>query len=216
MRKILFLFLFLLPFHSIYSQNVEKDFSESLNKDGVIFLRFDTKNSFISNSKVKIWGVNLGFNHNNTVKYGLGFYNLLSPIHKNFYDSYDGITDTIPTSFNFTYLSLFGEYVFYHSKHWETSLPIQIGIGGTNYSGHLNDSSYIYNNKPILHYEATLTGQYKFWKYFGLGAGVGYRIMLINNKDIDLKLTSPIYSVKFKFFIGELYRDTKTKISTKD
>lgn len=192
------------------AQIVEDDIGKAVSKPPDPFLRFDTKNSFISNAGVKIWGINLGLNYSDTFKYGLGLYGLSTPIKRNFYETNAGITDTINTELNFAYLALFGEYVFYQTKHWQGSLPLQIAVGGTNFAGTYNDSTYIYHPKLVMHYEATLTGHYRFLRYFALGGGIGYRIMLIDNKPLDLQLTSPIYILKFKFFIGDVYRDVKS------
>jgi hypothetical protein len=192
-----------------FAQPIEEEFSTALNEDGRTFLRFDAKNSFIANSQVKLWGVQLGYDHNNVVKYGLGFHNLSSTIKRDFYVKTGGITDTINSQLNFAYFSLFGEYVFYDTKHWEGSLPIQIGFGGTNFIGSLNDSTYRFHEKFVMHYEAALTGHYRFWRYFALGGGIGYRIMIIDNKNLNMQLTNPIYMIKFKFFLGDLFKDTK-------
>jgi len=192
-----------------FAQPIEEDFSTALNEEGKIFLRFDAKNSFIANSQVKLWGVQLGYDHNNVVKYGIGFHNLSSTINRDFYVKTDGISNTINSQFNFAYFSLFGEYVFYDTKRWEGSLPIQIGFGRTGFSGNLNDSTYHFYEKFVMHYEATLTGHYRFLRYFALGGGIGYRIMIIDNKNLNMQLTNPIYMIKFKFFLGDLFKDTK-------
>ncbi len=191
------------------AQPIEEEFSNALDEDGRTFLRFDTKSSFIANSQVKLWGVQLGFDHNNVVKYGLGFHNLSSTIKQDFYVNTNGVTDTITTQLNFAYFSLFGEYVFYDTKRWEGSLPIQIGFGGTNFAGSLNDSTYLFHEKFVMHYEASLTGHYRFLRYFAIGAGVGYRIMIINNKNLNMQLTNPLYTIKLKLFLGDLFKDTK-------
>lgn len=194
---------------SAISQPIEEEFTSALNEDGKTFLRFDAKNSFIANSQVKLWGVQLGYNHNNVVKYGLGFHSLISTINRDFYTKTNGLTDTITSRLNFAYFSLFGEYVFYNTKRWEGSLPIQIGFGGTNFAGNLNDSTYLFHEKFVMHYEAALTGHYRFLRYFALGGGIGYRIMIIDNKNLNMQLTNPIYIIKFKFFLGDLFKDTK-------
>ncbi|MDA3819847.1 MAG: hypothetical protein PF590_05240 [Candidatus Delongbacteria bacterium] len=191
------------------AQIVEEDISAAVLKPPDPFIRFDSKNSFISNNGVKIWGLNLGLNYSDTFKYGFGLYGLSTPLKRDFYEMHNGIRDTIHSELNYTYLALFGEYVFYQTKHWEGSLPIQIGVGGTSFSGNANDSTYVYHPKLVMHYEATLTGHYRFLRYFAVGGGIGYRIMLIDNKPLDLQLTSPIYILKLKFFIGDVYRDVK-------
>lgn len=206
-KTITSILLLILLFVNGFSQKVEDDISEAVKNPPSPFFRFDAKNSIISNSGAKIWGLNLGLDYDNTFKYGVGFYGLSSIVKKNFYETSNGITDTINTRLKFFYLSLFAEYVFYKSKHWQASMPIQIGVGSTRFRGMGDDDKYIYNQKPIILYEATLTGHYRFLRYFAIGGGVGYRIMLLNNKTMDMQLTNPIYILKFKFFIGDVYKD---------
>jgi len=194
----------------LQAQTVEEDISKAINTSPDFFVRFDSKNSIISNAGIKLWGMNIGLNHSDTFKYGLGIYDLSTPYHRNYFTTQNGVTDTIHTRLKFTYASVFAEYVFYQTKHWQGSMPIQLGIGGSNFTGNLNDSTYTFNQHPIFHYEATLTGHYRFLRYFAVGGGIGYRIMRVNNKAIDLQLTNPIYILKLKFFLGDAYRDVKS------
>ena len=46
----------------------------------------------------------------------------------------------------------------------------------------------------------------KIVKWVGVGFGVGYRIMLLNNPDIPDKLSSPLYVLRLKIFLDEVYR----------
>jgi hypothetical protein len=43
-------------------------------------------------------------------------------------------------------------------------------------------------------------------KWFGVGAGVGYRLMLLDNPAKKHSFNSPIYTVKLKLFVGEIIR----------
>ena len=51
-----------------------------------------------------------------------------------------------------------------------------------------------------------LNAQYKITRFFGLGAGIGYRQMLSENDKIREALNSPLYVLKIKVFIGEFFR----------
>ncbi len=192
------------------AQNPEEDIKSALGETPGFFLRFDAKNSIISNQGIKLWGLNAGLSHDDTFKYGLGIYGLSTPYYRDFYQTGNGPTDTIHASLNLNYFSIFAEYVFYQTEKWEGSLPIQIGIGGAGFSGSLNKHNYVFHKYPIIHYEATLTGHYRFLRYFALGGGIGYRIMLLNHEDLNLQLTNPIYILKFKFFLGDAYKDVKS------
>jgi hypothetical protein len=82
-----------------------------------------------------------------------------------------------------------------------------MGIG-SSYYGYVNDSlgQKKIDRGGIILYEPAITGQYKLTKWFGLGFGAGFRLMLVNNKAIDAKFNSPVYIFKAKVFIAELFR----------
>ena len=67
----------------------------------------------------------------------------------------------------------------------------------------------------IILYEPAITGQYKLTKWFGLGFGAGFRLMLVNNKAIDTKFNSPVYIFKVKVFFAELMRPVFKKDAQK-
>jgi len=43
-------------------------------------------------------------------------------------------------------------------------------------------------------------------KILGVGIGLGYRIMLKNNRAIDQQFTSPVYALRVRLIFDELYR----------
>lgn len=216
MRNIFTIILVIFSVGVTKSQIVEEDISEAMQKKPDFFLRFDSKNSFIANAGVKIWGLNAGMNHGDTFKYGVGLYGLSTPVKRDYFETVNGIEDTVHSSLDFTYFSLFGEYIFYQTRHWQASIPLQIGLGRSGFSGTLNDNTYNYHKKTVLLYEATLTGHYRFLRYFAIGAGIGYRIMLMDNKQLDLDLSSPIYILKLKFFVGDVYYDIKSLFTNEE
>jgi hypothetical protein len=52
--------------------------------------------------------------------------------------------------------------------------------------------------------------EYKILNLVGVGAGLGYRIMLKNNSEIDHSFTSPIYVIRFRLIFDEIYKQAKT------
>ncbi len=82
-----------------------------------------------------------------------------------------------------------------------------MGIGLSQYDYRDEDGKkHTIGQSGILLYEPALSGQYKITRWFGLGMGAGFRIMLINNKGISSRFNSPIYIFKIKVFFGEIYR----------
>ena len=119
----------------------------------------------------------------------------------------DKIIDGDTATLKFNYIAYFVEYVFYKRRRWEFSIPLQIGIGSSRYEYTDQNSSLIQlDRKTVVLYEPAITGHYKITKWFGVGMGAGFRIMLVNNKALDKKFNSPIYILKAKIFLGDIYR----------
>ena len=100
----------------------------------------------------------------------------------------------------------FIEYVFFRNKRWEFSIPLQIGIGNTHYEYHYGDHKFRNNWSVIINYEASISGHYKILKWFGVGAGIGYQLMLKDNPAIKENFNTPVYSIKLKIFLGDIYK----------
>ena len=184
------------------------------NKPKIIF-RFDSRNSFIDDSKAKIFGWKIGVEFNNLIRIG-GGYNRLVERHDPSLDKVlykeNGVDTFTIAELQFNYISYFIEYVFFDTRHWEFSVPLQIGIGGSRYeyrgeNGQLQE----HNAKGVILFEPAVSMQFKITKWLGFGAGAGYRLMLLNNKAIEKKFNSPIYIFKFKIFLGDFMRSFSGK-----
>jgi hypothetical protein len=180
--------------------------SESFTHQPKFFVKFDTRNSFITNQYAKIRGIKVGLDYNHTTKIGLGFHWLSSELTKEIKVAEDEI-NTYSANLRFSYISTSIEYAFYKRPKFEISIPVQLGIGMSSYRYKNAAGKHIKEYRHgVFMYEPTMTMQYRFLRYFGIGAGVGYRLMIVNNKAIDEQFTSPIYILRFKVFFGEIYR----------
>lgn len=94
-----------------------------------------------------------------------------------------GKTDTISKYLKFMYLSYYVDFVFYKTKHWQLSVPIQAGTGLLWFQ---QNKAYSFGNKETKYflflYEPGITLQYKVFKWVGLGADVAYRFALQDRK----------------------------------
>ena len=107
-----------------------------------LFAKLDTRNSFISNSRAKIFGIKAGLRYGKRLSFGIG-YNQLYPPAKNFdtqvyYSDQYNLTQSVTANLKLFYFSAHMEYVFYQTKHWELSMPLQVGLGQTYYRYKLN------------------------------------------------------------------------------
>lgn len=174
--------------------------------------RFDSRNSFIASQNARVFGIKIGWEYNDTIKLGIGYNRLNSKISKQKYFLNENTLeiDTLESVLKFEYLSPFFEYVFFKTKRWEQAIPVQIGIGNSHFEYVDKDGIVHYENyRPVLLYEPTMTTQFKIFPWIGLGAGIGYRLILVGNRQINENFNSPVYLLKIKVFLGDLYRGVK-------
>ncbi len=174
------------------------------------FIGLDARRSFVLNKNTKFNGIKIGLSYNNKHRFGLGIYGMQQPI--TFVGEVDRIkhpeaTDTV--RFNFGYGSIFYEYVWFKNKRWDLSTPIHFGLGNLSFSYLDTAKAYqpLYGGGALMT-ELTGVAQFKVFRWFALGSGVGYRMMLVDDKTIRNNLNSPVYIIQFKILFGEIYKMT--------
>jgi hypothetical protein len=208
MKKFIISFIFITLVNHSFSQQFEEELKAAIKIKPKFEFRLDSRNSFISSSGVRIFGVKIGAQFDNRLSVGIG-YNRLSSEIKNKNIEWYGLVLNGNLSYN--YISPYIEYVFYQDEKWEISIPVQFGIGNSFYDNTSNLGPNKLSFKTVLSYEPAITFQYKFLEYFGAGMGVGYRLMIIPNKEIEERFTSPVYLFKFKVYFQDLIYDLKEK-----
>lgn len=209
MKRLLLLVLFLLelalPLRS--KAQLYDSLKASLALKKTIHFKFDSRNSFISSRQAQIWGVKLGADFGNKLRLGFGYNFLNSDFSTNSFSISPSGIDVVSRKLKIHYGCAYIEYVFYRQGHWEFSVPVQFSVGNIWYNYQLNSTQNYRGSKHfLLLYEPTLSGQYKLFNWFGLGADLGFRYALIKSRAIDEKLTSPIYVFKVLIYWGELYK----------
>lgn len=212
MKRLLIVFsIFLSTF--VYSQ-INDTIKPLLPGKTKIFFRFDNRYSLVSDSLSKVTGFKFGIDYNQRVRIGAGNHRLVSPFTKKvFIDSAGVRVDSVSAVLRMSYIGFFYEYVFMKTKKWEFSIPVQIGYGTSSYDYIYGDRVFKMQKNPVLVFETNIEGHYKILRYFGIGGGTGLRLMLVKNKEIEQNFNSPIYILKIKLFLGELYRDIFKKKS---
>jgi hypothetical protein len=215
LKRLAISLLFLSLISVIRAQPTLDTIKDCLKKKPQVFAKLDGRNSFIENSRAKIFGLKLGISYGKRVHFGLGYNQLYPPasaFDKKIYfaDSW-GELYPITAHLHMYYISAYAEYTFYQTKHWELSMPLQIGIGKSYYN-------YLFLGKTIktdetfnFIYEPAVSIQYKFVKWFGVGADVGYRFMLTNDRHLNRSFTSPTYAFKFLVYYGEIFKSVFPK-----
>ncbi len=186
---------------------------KSIKKKAHFDFWLETRKSFISSRTAEFRGVKVAaaFNRNFYVGGGLNFLkaneNNMKFSKAVYLPNEFGSTDTVFARLQMIYLSYFMEYVFYETHKWEFSVPVQFGIGGSWFE--YNYKGVLYNRMqrhPIILYEPALSGEYMLFKWLGFGAHIGFRLMIVKNKKIPAKFTSPIYAFNINIHWGQLYK----------
>ncbi len=184
-----------------------------MKQDGSFMAKFDTRHSFISSRHGRIFGLKFGVDFADRVSFGGGI-NWLT--NRGDLERELSFPDTtVNGGLAFWYLSPFFEYTFFEDPNWKLSMPVRIGLGGAEFSyWDPEKEKKIKRGKLLFSYEPVLTAQYKFLRYFGVGTGIGYRIIALDRSLIPsrfdqdpYRFTSPIYIFRFKVFFGKMYRD---------
>lgn len=199
-----FLFVCFLISSTVKSQFLDS-LSASFKHRPKLTAFFDTRNSLVNNEFMKMRGIKGGLTFNKTVTIAAG-YNWMEDLREPI-----DIEDTAGVATNkafrqLWYVSGYFEYVFYKSKHWDASIPLQIGAGRTNQRYlDVDNEAVLTPKKTVVFYEASMTLVYKPIKYIGLGGGLGYRLTLFKPKEVTTRFTAPLYTLKFNIYFGEIF-----------
>ncbi|MCC6369719.1 MAG: hypothetical protein IT236_01810 [Bacteroidia bacterium] len=175
--------------------------------------RLESRNSFIDHQLVSVSGVRLGAAFHRKLRMGGGVSWIKSDIIKKTYlNDEQGNVLTNIRYLKFVYLCYYIDFVFYKTKRWQLSVPIQAGGGYSwlqkrrDYYRGNTDAKYL-----LLLYEPGITAQFKVFKWFGFGADVAYRFAIGHSKKTGVNLNSPTYSFKIQFWFDQLFFDVFPK-----
>ena len=162
---------------------------------------FDTRNSFITGSTAKIYSIKAGVAFGTRLSIGVG-YNFIGTelqeehVHEGRWTRSD---------IRMNYIAPFIQYSFYRRGPWEFSTPIQFGVGNSFLRENDETGVHVFNKSRVVLYEPGMAIEFKIFKLIGIGAGFGYRIMLKNNKGIQQQFTSPVYALRCRLILDEVY-----------
>jgi hypothetical protein len=171
--------------------------------------KLDSRNSLISGNKVSTLGIKAGLSFNNQLTIGIG-YNWLSD---KFYHTALVNGELRELRLRFRYIAPFIEYTFYRKGNWEATIPLQIGIGRSFLQSDKVKNKYMTHRGSFVVYEPVMTVEYKFFNLIGVGGGLGYRIMLKNNRQIDQHFGSPVFVLKIRLIFGEAFRRGRAAVN---
>jgi len=200
MKYLTFIFIILL-FKTNIAQNIDSSkFITSIN------FNFNNRLNYSDNKINSILGFKFGFSMLHKHKVGLGFNYLYSNIYHLKNLSIDNISYDIKSPLTYYFFSAFYEQILYQDKHWELSLPFQLGIGQSYFSYWIDNKKILYDKSTIINIESVLSGHYKIFWWVGIGSGLGYNYNIKTNPQIQKSFNGFIFYIKIKVFVGDIYR----------
>lgn len=212
MFKRCFFFLLLITLISNYakSQPAIDTIKKCLDSKPQLFGKLDSRNSFISNSRAKVFGVKLGINYSKRLYFGIG-YNQLYPPSQNFNTQIytvnaSGALDSVDAQLKLNYFSTHAEYAYFQTKKWDLSILLQLGAGNTYYQYTAQGKKTETPKNLIFIYEPAISAEYKIIPWVGVGADTGFRFVIAEHKGIAQKLNSPTYAFKLLIYYDQIYK----------
>jgi hypothetical protein len=166
--------------------------------------RLESRYSLAGNRLISVSGVRAGLAFQRKLRVGAGL-SWLNTTYSLTVPSVETGGESEKRFLKFGYLCLYADVVFHKTKRWQLSVPLQLGTGMAWYQRRPlykvngGDTKYL-----LLLYEPGITVQFKIFKWFGLGADVGYRFVY-KPRQISPQLNSPAYAFKILFWPDQLY-----------
>ena len=123
--------------------------------------KFDTRNSFITGSTAKVYGLKAGVSFGKRLSIGLGYNFIGTKLREN--TSLDDI-EIKDAEIRMNYVAPYVEYGFFQCGPWEIGTSIQLGVGSSfhRYTDKGNDR--IIHRGRVLLYEPVMSCEYKILK----------------------------------------------------
>jgi hypothetical protein len=168
--------------------------------------KFEGKNAFVRTHHALFLGTRLGVEFKFPIRAGLGYYWMQTEIQSQLYRATDypqAGSSAIP---RMRYGMAYVEYTFWEEDGWSLGVPLQLGIGETFYRTSNDDEVA---NGLVVPLESGVDISYRFLRWAGLGVGLGYRVMLLNNDEVKENFNSPYYQIRANLILTELFRRKK-------
>ena len=195
-----FFILFCIVVSTTYQAQLFDSISSSLKHQPTPLLKLESRNAFITNSFIQTYAIKGGLNFNKTFKVGLG-YSWLKQKHQ----QRGLIHPNDSTRLKIHTILAFAEYTYWQQNNWSSEIIVQLAGGNTLHTQHEN----IIKKTPVFIYEPAMLVDYRFLRYFSIGGGIGYRLVIKFNNAVKEQITSPIYIYRIKINFGRVWKDLK-------
>lgn len=165
--------------------------------------KFEGRNAFVRTHHALFLGARLGVEFKFPIRTGVGYYWMQTDIVSQLYRPDEFPSAGVIARPRLRYAIVFVEYTFWNEDDWSLSVPVQLGFGETFYRTNLGDQVA---NGFVMPAEAGVDVRYMFARWAGIGVGIGYRMMLLNNDDVKENFNSPYYLMRVNLVFSEIFR----------
>ncbi|MCB2409103.1 hypothetical protein LGH74_14020 [Hymenobacter sp. BT178] len=176
-----------------------------------IVFQFDNRYSILDGQLVGINGLKLAVEWRGRLRAGAGGYLLSNGIPSQEVVPF-GYPSGTTAELRFRYAAAYVEYMFIRTNRWEMSAPLQLG-GGRFFTSfeQPNGNKSKDAKSTVWLIEPSVSGHFRVFPWFGIGAGAGWRETLFVQSSLDEALDGPIFYGRVKLFLGDLYKTARFK-----
>lgn len=156
---------------------------------------YDSRNSFIDHNRVNVQSLKVGVDFGK-ISVGGGFSWLTTKItdQKVIHDKELNKDTSVQRQLSFSYLCYYVEYVYYKSRRWEFTIPMQIGVGKVGYAYNYKGVNNLAYQGYCFIYEPEVDVKFRVFRWIGLEADIGYRLLIKNDPLVKKTFNSPLFS----------------------
>lgn len=176
------------------------------------FFGLDFSKSFGNNFGADVYGYRGGVVQNKRLYYGLGYYRLNTDKVANLNVTDASGNDTVvPGKLKLRFITLNAEYVFFKTRKFQTSVPLNIGFGHSffQYFKQRSETEKTAKNNTAL-CTFGIAANYKLVSWAGIGLGTSFATTLGTNKSNNQNFNALTYSFGLKIFLDDLKTAIKT------
>lgn len=192
--------------------------ANKLHKDSLHIFRFqkfrpyaniDTRNSFIRNKPINVFGAQLGTQINDKHVLGLGFYKTSTQVHDFTITTKDDKKIDTQRELALSYFTAFYQYVLIDKRYFEVDIPVEIGYGQYQLQLYNQQTGDRFSNKKagMLLCGAGPMITLKPLRWIGVSGMAGYRLTYERNPNINLN--GLYFSYGLWLDIRQIIRDTR-------
>jgi len=206
LKKCLFIFFFVSANLCLaqFADSLHKAFAGKKSFD----FSFDSNNSFIDNNRVSVQSIKVGVEFGKSIAIGGGYawLNANTPVYNKyvFRDAELKRDTSVSRQLSLNYFCYYVNYIYYKSRRWELSVPLQIGVGKLGYSYWYKGTKQTTDEGYCFLYEPEIDVKFKIFRWLGAEGDIGYRLLFKDNHFIKNTFNSPLFSLGVFFIWNEI------------